>query len=58
MAVAPGEIIHMDENGTVKFPAEYLDAVAERCAALKQMEDKKQQQFARTSDPQEMYRIK
>lgn len=58
MAVAPGEIIHMDENGAVKFPQEYLDAVAERCAALKQMEDKKQQQFARTSDPQEMYRIK
>jgi len=27
MDVCPGEIIHMDENGAVKFPAEYLPEV-------------------------------
>lgn len=27
MAVAPGEIIHMDENGACKFPAQNLEAV-------------------------------
>jgi len=27
MDVAPGEIIHMDENGAVKFPADKLEAV-------------------------------
>ena len=27
MDVAPGDIIHMDENGAVKFPADKLEAV-------------------------------
>ena len=27
MDVAPGEIIHMDENGVCKFPADKLEAV-------------------------------
>jgi 4-hydroxy-4-methyl-2-oxoglutarate aldolase len=27
MDVAPGEIIHMDENGAVKFPADKLEQV-------------------------------
>jgi 4-hydroxy-4-methyl-2-oxoglutarate aldolase len=27
MDVAPGEIIHMDENGAVKFPADKLEPV-------------------------------
>ena len=34
MDVAPGEIIHMDENGAVKFPADKLDAVLENARAL------------------------
>ncbi len=34
MDVAPGEIIHMDENGAVKFPAEKLEAVLENARAL------------------------
>ena len=34
MDVAPGEIIHMDENGAVKFPADKLSAVLENVRAL------------------------
>ena len=34
MDVAPGEIIHMDENGAVKFPADKLAAVFENARAL------------------------
>jgi 4-hydroxy-4-methyl-2-oxoglutarate aldolase len=30
MDVAPGEIIHMDENGAVKFPADKLEAVLDQ----------------------------
>lgn len=34
MDVAPGEIIHMDENGAVKFPADKLEAVLTNVRAL------------------------
>ena len=34
MDVAPGEIIHMDENGAVKFPADKLEAVLRNARAL------------------------
>ena len=34
MDVAPGEIIHMDENGACKFPAAKLDAVLANARAL------------------------
>ena len=34
MDVGPGEIIHMDENGAVKFPADKLEAVLENARAL------------------------
>ena len=38
MDVAPGEIIHMDENGAVKFPADQLDAVIQNARALQKEE--------------------
>jgi regulator of RNase E activity RraA len=34
MDVAPGEIIHMDENGAVKFPANKLEAVLTNAKAM------------------------
>jgi regulator of RNase E activity RraA len=34
MDVAPGEIIHMDENGAVKFPADRLEAVVRNARLL------------------------
>jgi len=38
MDVAPGEIIHMDENGAVKFPADRLEAVLANARELQQHE--------------------
>jgi regulator of RNase E activity RraA len=34
MDVAPGEIVHMDENGAVKFPASKIDAVLKNAKAM------------------------
>jgi regulator of RNase E activity RraA len=39
MDVRPGEIIHMDENGAVKFPAEKLAAVLQNARALRGEEE-------------------
>jgi regulator of RNase E activity RraA len=34
MDVAPGELIHMDENGAVKFPADKAEAVLTNARAM------------------------
>lgn len=47
MMVRPGDIIHMDESGAVKFPREYLDDVFERVTKLKRSEEKKQAMLAK-----------
>jgi 4-hydroxy-4-methyl-2-oxoglutarate aldolase len=41
MDVAPGEIIHMDENGAVKFPADRLGEVVTNAKALLEIEDER-----------------
>jgi regulator of RNase E activity RraA len=41
MDVAPGEIVHMDENGAVKFPAARLEEVVRNAQALLAEEDKR-----------------
>jgi 4-hydroxy-4-methyl-2-oxoglutarate aldolase len=41
MDVAPGEIIHMDENGAVKFPADRLEDVVRSAKALLAEEDER-----------------
>ena len=41
MDVAPGEIIHMDENGAVKFPADKAEVVVANAKAKLADEDKK-----------------
>jgi len=38
MDVAPGELIHMDENGACKFPADQLEAVLNNARALQKEE--------------------
>ena len=38
MDVAPGELIHMDENGACKFPADKLEAVLENVRELQKEE--------------------
>ena len=50
MDVAPGEIIHMDENGAVKFPRIYLREVLENCKIVSAAEEKKMKMLASTSD--------
>ena len=42
MDVAPGELIHMDENGAVKFPANKLEAVLHNARALQKEEAARQ----------------
>ena len=39
MDVSPGEIIHMDENGACKFPADKIEAVLDNVRALQQEEE-------------------
>ncbi len=39
MDVAPGEIIHMDENGACKFPADKVEAVLANVRALQKEEE-------------------
>ncbi|MDP2856572.1 MAG: RraA family protein [Bacillota bacterium] len=41
MDVAPGEIIHMDENGAVKFPVDKLEAVLNHLRALREEEEER-----------------
>lgn len=50
MDVCPGDIIHMDENGAVKFPREYLEDVLKNCEILSEAENKKMKMLASTSD--------
>lgn len=42
MDVAPGEIVHMDENGAVKFPADRIGEVLTRVQQLKREEETQQ----------------
>ena len=41
MDVSPGEIIHMDENGACKFPADKLEAVLINARALQKEEEER-----------------
>jgi len=49
MAVAPGEIIHMDENGAVKFPANKLEAVLTNVRKLQVEENDRQAKLRKVS---------
>ena len=51
MEVSPGEIVHMDENGAVKFPRAYLGDVLRLCRLLSEEERKKMSMLASTNDP-------
>ena len=51
MDVCPGDIIHMDENGAVKFPRQYLAQVLDNCRRLNKEEAEKMARLASTSDP-------
>jgi 4-hydroxy-4-methyl-2-oxoglutarate aldolase len=49
MDVSPGEIIHMDENGAVKFPANKLEAVLTNVRALQIEENDRQSRLRKVS---------
>jgi len=49
MDVCPGEIIHMDENGAVKFPANRLEAVLTNVRALQIEENDRQSRLRKVS---------
>ena len=57
MEVCAGDIIHMDENGAVKFPARYLEQVNQLCQKLSAYEERKMKMLASTSDPEELAKI-
>ena len=57
MDVAPGEIIHMDENGAVKFPADKLEAVLDKVRALQEEEAGRMAQMKKASSAAELRAI-
>jgi len=57
MDVSPGEIIHMDENGAVKFPREYLPQVLDLCGKLQEVEVSRQAKMSSTNDVERVIRI-
>ncbi len=54
MDVAPGEIIHMDENGACKFPREYLEAVVNNVAQLVKNEEAQRERVKATKSVEEL----
>ena len=52
MHVCPGEMIHLDESGAVKFPRDKLEEVLERVTRLREEEEEKQRMLRSTSDPE------
>ena len=57
MDVCPGEIIHMDENGAVKFPANKLEAVLTNVQALQIEESERQGQLRKATSAAEVRTI-
>jgi 4-hydroxy-4-methyl-2-oxoglutarate aldolase len=57
MDVAPGGIVHMDENGAVKFPADKLAAVLANARALQQEEAARMQALQRATSAAEIRAI-
>ena len=57
MDVAPGEIIHIDENGAVKFPADKLEAVLDKVRALQVEETERMAQMKKASSAAELRAI-
>ena len=57
MDVAPGEIVHMDENGAVKFPADKLQAVLDNAKSLLDGEDAQLSAIRNASSAEEIRAI-
>ncbi len=57
MDVSPGEIIHMDENGACKFPADKLEAVLTSVRALQEEEEARMGALANAKTAEEVRAI-
>lgn len=57
MDVAPGEIVHMDENGACKFPAGKLPQVLENLRALRQEEQERMSRLDQATTAAQMRAI-
>ncbi len=57
MDVCPGEIIHMDENGAVKFPANKMEAVLTNVQALQIEENDRQGRLRKVTSAAEVRAI-
>jgi regulator of RNase E activity RraA len=57
MDVAPGEIIHMDENGACKFPADRLEVVLNNVRALRKEEAVRMDLLNKARTPEEVLDI-
>ena len=57
MDVMPGDVVHMDENGACKFPADRADEVAEACQKLSDSEGDKQQRILKAETAEEVMKI-
>jgi 4-hydroxy-4-methyl-2-oxoglutarate aldolase len=57
MDVAPGEIIHMDENGAVKFPAQHLEAVLNNSKAMLAKEAEQVERFRTAKTAADLRRV-
>lgn len=55
MDVAPGEIIHMDENGACKFPADRLADVLKNVEKLVRDEDERRKKVMACKTTEELY---
>ena len=57
MDVSPGEIVHMDENGACKFPADRTEAVLANVRALQQEEAERMELMRKASSAAELRAI-
>jgi len=57
MDVSPGEIIHMDENGAVKFPADRIEDIIRLAERLQKKETELQAKIRAASSAEEIIRI-
>lgn len=54
MDVCPGELVHMDENGAVKFPADRLSDIVRNARLLQEREEKIQVAIRQATSPEEI----
>jgi len=57
MDVSPGDIIHMDENGAVKFPADKLEQVADLAEKLAEVERNRMANIAKCKTAKQIMRV-